>query len=221
MRIFMTRAVAAVIVAGVTLTGGAACSFQPSGQGPTGSAATSPALAASPAPATPAAAVPTVKATFSSAMQAAAAFGSPPTAWQVGILAALQTRHQVPGFSASMRSDLRAAGKAAITRYFAPPQAATEEQALGRALAQDANPNVINLGSGVAKVDFGLVRVAGSSAVVSARVTIWAKAVARQPRSGPWQATAPVRVVAYTATLQLGASGQWQVTKLTGQAPPF
>lgn len=215
MRIFMTRVAAAVMVAGVTLAGGAACSLQPSGQGSPGSAATSQALAASPAPATPAAAIPTVRATFSSAMQAVASFGSPPAAWQVGILAALQTRHQVPGFSASMRSDLLAAGKAAITRYFAPPQAATEEQALARALAQDANPNVINLGSGVAKVDFGLVRVAGSSAVVSARVTIWAKAVARQPRSGPWQATAPVRVVAYTATLHMGASGQWQVTKLT------
>jgi hypothetical protein len=214
MRIFMTRVATAVIVAGVTLTAGAACSLQPSGQGPPGSAATSQALAAPPAPATPAAAIPTVKATFSSAMQAAASFGSPPAAWQVGILAALQTRHQVPGFSASMRSDLLAAGKAAITRYFAPPQAAAEEQALARALAQDADPNVINLGSGVAKVDFGLVRVAGASAVVSARVTIWAKAVARQPRSGPWQATAPVRVVAYTATLHLGPAGQWQVTKL-------
>src|SRR5690348_549291 len=127
MRIFMTRVVAAVIVAGVTLTGGAACSLQPSGQGLPGSAATSQALAGSPPPATPAAVIPTVKATFSSAMRAAASFGSPPAAWQVGILAALRTRHQVPGFSASMRSDLLAAGKAAITRYFAPPQAATEE----------------------------------------------------------------------------------------------
>ena len=213
MRIFMNRVVAVVIVTGVTLAGAAACSLQPSGQGMPGAGASQYA-AISPAAATPASAIPTIKATFSSAMQAAASFGSPPAAWQMGILAALQTRHQVPGFSASMRSDLLAAGKAAIARYFAPPQAATEQQALARALAQDDDPNVINLGSGVAKVTFGMVRVTGFSAVVSARVTIWAKALARQPRGGPWQSTAPVRVVAYTATLHLGGS-QWQVTKLT------
>ena len=214
MRIFMTRVAAVGIVAGVALAVAAGCSLQPSGQG-LASTATSQALAASPASPTPAAAIPTVKATFSSAMRAAAAFGSPPAAWQMGILAALQTRHQVPGFSASMRSDLLAAGKAAIARYFAPPQAAAEQQALTRALTQDADPNVINLGSGVAKVEFGMVRVTGAAAVVSARVTIWARAIARQPRSGPWQTTTPVRVVAYTATLHLGPSGQWQVTKLT------
>jgi hypothetical protein len=218
-RIFMTRVVAVVAVTGVTLAGAAACSLQPSGQSLTGSAGAGqyPAISAA-AAATPAAAIPTVKATFSSAMQAAVSFGSPPAAWQMGILAALQTRHQMPGFSTAMRSDLLAAGNAAIARYFAPPQAATEQQALARALAQDANPNVINLGSGVARVTFAMVRVTGSSAVVSARVTIWTKAVARQPRSGPWQATAPVRAVAYTATLQLGQSGQWQVTKLAGVA---
>jgi hypothetical protein len=203
------------IVTGVTLAGAAACSLHPSGQGLADRVATGQYPAASPAAAAPASAIPTVKATFSSALRAAASFGSPPAAWQLGILAALQTRHQVPGFSASMRSDLLAAGQAAIARYFAPPQAATEQRALARALAQDANPNVINLGSGVAKVEFAMVRVAGASAVVSARVTIWAKAISRQPRSGPWQATAPVRVVAYTATLHLGKSGQWQVTKLT------
>jgi hypothetical protein len=214
-RIFMTRAVAVVIVTGVTLAGASACSLQPSGGSAPGSPGPGQYLAISPAPQTPASAIPTVKATFSSAMRAAASFGSPPAAWEMGILAALQTRHQVPGFSASMHSDLLAAGKAAIARYFAPPQAATEQRALARALAQDANPNVINLGSGVAKVTFGMVRVTGSSAVVSARVTIWAKALARQPRSGPWQTTAPVRVVAYTATLQLSKSGLWQVTTLT------
>jgi hypothetical protein len=207
---------AVVIVTGMTLAGAAACSLQPSGQSLPGSAGGGQYPAISPAAATPASAIPAVKATFSSAMQAAASFGSPPAAWQMGTLAALQTRHRVPGFSTSMRSDLLAAGNAAIARYFAPPQAATEQQALARALAQDADPNVINLGSGVAKVTFGLVRVTGSSAVVSARVTIWAKAVARQPRSGPWQATGPVRAVAYTATLHLGHSGQWQVTMLTG-----
>ena len=214
MRILMTRVVAVLIVTGVTLAGAMACSLQPSGPGLPGSAATSQALAGS-AAATPASAIPTVKATFSSAMRAAAAFGSPPAAWQMGILAALQTRHPVPGFSASMRSDLLAAGSAAIARYFALPQAATEQRALARALAQDANPDVVNLGSGVASMTFDRVRVAGPSAVVSARVTIWAKAISRQPRSGPWQATAPVLVVAYTATLRLGKSGQWQVTRLS------
>jgi hypothetical protein len=211
MRIFMTRVVAVVVVAGVTLASAAACSLQPSGGRIPGAGQS---LAVAPASAVPASAVPTVKARFSSAVQAAAAFGSPPDAWEMGILSALQTRHPVPGFSASMRSDLLAAGKAAIARYFAPPQAAAERQELARALAQDANPNVINLGSGVAKVTFGTVAVTGSSAVVSARVTIWAKALARQPPSGPWQASAPVWVVAYTATLHLGPSGQWQVTRL-------
>jgi hypothetical protein len=214
-RIFMTRVVTVIVVAGVTLAGAAACGLQPSGPGLADRAGTSQYPAVSPPAATPASAIPTVKATFSSAMQAAASFGSPPAAWQMGILAALQTRHQVPGFSASMRSDLLAAGQAAIARYFAPPQAAAEQQALARALAQDASPNVINLGSGVAKVEFARVRIAGPAAVVSARVTIWAKAISRQPRSGPWQATAPVRVVAWTASLHLGKSGQWQVTNLT------
>lgn len=215
MRIFMTRVAAVVTVTGVTLAGAAACSLQPSGGRMPGNTGASQQLTISPASATPAATIPTVKATFSSAMKAAASFGSPPAAWQMGILAALQTRHPVPGFSASMRADLLAAGKAAITRYFGGPQAATEQQALARAMAQDANPNVINLGSGVAKVMFGSIGVDGSVAVVSAEVTIWAKALARQPRSGPWQSTAPVRVVAYTATLHLSKSGQWQVIKLT------
>jgi hypothetical protein len=203
-----------VIVTGVTLACAAACSLQPSGPGASPSAVTQY-LPGSPAPAAPASAVPTVKATFSSAMQAAVSFGSPPDAWQMGIMAALKTGHQVPSFSASMRADLLAAGKAAIARYFAPPQAATEQQALARAMAQDANPNVINLGSGVAKVTFGQISVGASSAVVSALVTIWAKALSRQPRSGPWQTTAPVRVVAFTAALRLAPSGQWQVTQLT------
>lgn len=208
MRISMTHAAWVLIVTGVTLAGVTACGLQPARSVPR------PRLAVAPATRAPASAVPAVEATFSSAMRAAASLGSPPAAWEMGILSALQARQPVPGFSASMRSDLLAAGKAAIARYFAPPQAATEQQELIGALTRDANQNVLNLGSGVTGVTFGLVRVDGSSALVSARVTMWARTVARGPRSGPWQAAAPVRVLACTATLRLSASGQWQVTRL-------
>jgi hypothetical protein len=208
-RISMTSVASVLIVTGVTLAGVTACGLQPAQAG------SGPRRAIAPATRVPASAVPTVEATFSSAMRAAASLGSPPAAWEMGIVSALQTGQPVPGFSASMRSDLLAAGEAAIARYFAPPQAAAEQQELIGALARDANPNVINLGSGAGKVAFGVVRVDGSTAVVSAQVTIWAKTLARGPRSGPWQAAAPVRVLSCTATLRLSTSGQWQVTRLT------
>jgi hypothetical protein len=160
----------------------------------------------------------TVKATFTAAITAVASFGSPPAGYRMTVLSAIQMRQAVPGFSATLVSDLETSGKAAIVRYFGPRQAAAERRALSSAMAFDADPRIINLGSGVTRISFGKVEVEGTVATVSAEVTAWEKAEARQSRTGMWLTDASVRVTRYTATLGRGMGGSWQVTGLTATA---
>jgi hypothetical protein len=209
-------AVAAVaIAAGVAATGITGCGLEPYGLSALGDAAAQP--AASPAATggqAPASAVPTVEATFTAAITTVASFGSPPAAYQVSVQSAVQTRQPIPGYSATMMSDLRASGLAAISQYFAPPQAAIERTALASALALDREQLTINLGSGVTRVSFGSVIVRGSVATISVRVTQWSRSIARKPLTGIWLTDAPVRILGYTATLRHAPGGSWQVTAL-------
>jgi hypothetical protein len=87
-------------------------------------------------------------------------------------------------------------------------------------MALDANPHIVNLGSGVSKVKFLNVAVAGPRATVDADVTVWAKSQIRQTSTGPWVLADPVNIVEYTATLTLTPAGTWQVTSLTGSFVP-
>jgi hypothetical protein len=160
--------------------------------------------------------VPTVKATFTAAITAVASFGSPPGAYEMSVMSAIRTRQPIPGYSATMISDLEASGRAAIKEYFGPPQAAAERVALALAMALDSGRLMINLGSGVTNVSFGSVTVDGPVATVIARVTTWRRSVAQLALTGTWMATAPVRVTEYTATLRRGTGGSWQVTRLGG-----
>jgi hypothetical protein len=166
----------------------------------------------------PSSTVATVRATFTAAITAVTSFGSPPAGYQMTALSAIAMRQAVPGFSAALVSDLETSGKAAIVRYFGPRQAVAERRALAGAMALDANPRIINLGSGVTRVSFGKVELKGAVATVSAEVTAWRRAEARQPRTGTWLTDASVRVTRYTATLSRSMSGSWQVTGLTASA---
>ncbi|HTU74789.1 MAG TPA: hypothetical protein VMG38_14840 [Trebonia sp.] len=166
----------------------------------------------------PSSTVDTVKATFTAAITAVTSFGSPPAAYGMTVLSAIATRQAVPGFSATLVSDLETSGKAAIARYFGPRQAAAERKALASAMAFDAGPRVINLGSGVTRVSFGKVELEGALATVSAEVTAWRRSEARQPRTGSWLTDASVRVTRYAATLSRSMGGSWQVTRLLATA---
>ena len=159
-------------------------------------------------------AVATVKATFSAAITAVTSFGSPPAGYRMTVLSAIAMRQAVPGFSATLASDLETSGKAEIARYFGPRQAVAERRALAAAMAFDANPHVINLGSGVTRISFGNVSAKGAVATLSAEVTSWSRAT-RQRLTGSWLTDASVRVTRYSATLSLGMGGSWQVTVLT------
>jgi hypothetical protein len=206
---------AAAVAVGVAAAGISGCGLEPYGLGALGDAAiqaTAPPAAASDQ--TPASAVPTIEATFTAAITAVASFGSPPAAYQVSVQSAIQTRQPVPGYSATMMSDLEASGLASIRQYFGPPQAAAERAALDGAMALDNEPLTINLGSGVTRVSFQGVEVRGSVATASARVTQWSRSIAREPLTGIWLTDAPVRVLRYTATLRHGPGGPWLVTGL-------
>ena len=109
---------------------------------------------------------------------------------------------------------------AAISRYFSSGQASVEQAHLDDGMALDADPNIINLGSGVSRVKFLHVVVAGGQATVEADVTVWAKSEARQTSTGPWLTADPVNIVDDKATLALSHSGTWQVTSLTGDFVP-
>jgi hypothetical protein len=163
--------------------------------------------------------VATVKATFTAAVTAVASFGSPPAGYRMTILSAIQMRQEIPGFSATLVSDLETSGKAAIVRYFGPGQAPAERRALARAMAYDADPRIINLGSGVTRISFGKVEAAGAIATVSAEVRSWSKAAARQRVTGIWLTAATMSNTSYTATLSRSLGGSWQVTRLTATAP--
>ena len=163
----------------------------------------------------PTAAAPAVRATFSQAVEAVAGVGSPTSAYQQTALAAVQSRHPVPAFTSAQRTDLQAAGKAAIARYFASPQSTAELTALAKAMALDATPNLINLGSGISKIDFRIVTVTPSQATVVADVTAWAKSAARGNPLARWVLASPVSQVRYTATLRPTPDGTWRITSLT------
>jgi len=167
----------------------------------------------------PSSVVASVKATFTAAITAVDSFGSPPAGYRMTVLSAIAMRQAVPGFSATLLSDLETSGNAAIAAYFGPPQAAAERKALASAMALEASPRIINLGSGVTRISFGQVELEGSVATVSAKVTAWRRAEARQPTAGTWLADASVRVTRYTATLSRGLGGSWLVTRLTAAAP--
>jgi hypothetical protein len=157
---------------------------------------------------------PALKTTFSQAIEAAAELGSPTAAYQQTALGAVQSRHPVPAFTSTQRIDLQAAGKAAIARYFAAPQSTAEQTLLAKAMALDANPNVINLGSGISKLDFRAVTVTASQATVVADVTTWAKSAARLNPLARWVLASPVSRARYTATLRLSPDGTWRITSL-------
>jgi hypothetical protein len=159
-----------------------------------------------------------VKGTFTAAITAVTSFGSPPAGYRMTVLSAIQMRQAVPGFSATLVIDLETSGKAAILSYFAPRQAAAERTALARAMALDANPDIINLGSGVTWVSLRSVQVEGAVATVSAKVSSWSMAATRKPVTGTWLTHASARVSRCTATLSRGLGGSWQVTRLTATA---
>ena len=159
-----------------------------------------------------------VKTTFSRAIEAAAELGSPTAAYQQTALAAVQSRHPVPAFTSAQRIDLQAAGKAAIARYFAFPQSSAELRLLAKAMTLDANPNVINLGSGISKIGVRAVTVTASQATVVADVTTWAKSAARPNALARWVLASPVSQARYTATLRLGPDGNWRITSLATAA---
>jgi hypothetical protein len=210
--------VAAAAIGVAVAAGACGCSIRPSGPG--GSAASNPAAsnrapATSSPPPAPASVIATVKATFTAAITAVASFGSPPAAYEMTVMSAISMRKTVPGFSATLVSDLRASGLAEIIRYFSPPQAAAERTALASAMAFDADPFIINLGSGVTRISFGGVEVKGGVSTVRAQVAVWSKSVEQQPLTGIWLTDAPVRAIGYTAVLHLDLGGSWQVVSLT------
>lgn len=208
--------VAAVTIAACIATAGiSGCGLEPYGLGALGEAP-SPAVASPAAGGGQAAAssVPTVEATFTAAITAVASFGSPPPAYQVSVQSAIQTKQPVPGYSATMMTDLKASGLAAIRQYFGPPQAAAERTALASALALDSPRHTINLGSGLARISFRGVDVHGGVATVIARVTQWSRSIAPAPQTGAWLTDATARILEYTATLRRSPGGPWQVTGL-------
>src|SRR5262249_50380302 len=107
-----------------------------------------------------------------------------------------------------------------VARYFASPQSTAELRVLTKAIALDANPDFINLGSGISKIDFRTVTVTTSLATVVADVTAWAKSAARRNPLAPWVLASPVSQVRYTATLRPGPDGRWRVTSLTSARAP-
>ncbi len=214
----INTAIAAVAAGAAITTGICGCAIKPSGLGAgcgriCGQATASAASRQASAPA-----VAAVKARFTAAINAVASFGSPPAAYRMTVVSAIAMRQPVPRFSATLMSDLTASGTAAIMRYFGPPQAAAERRALARAMALDADAYIINLGSGVTRISFGNVKVEGAAATVSAEVTVWSRAVARQSLTGTWLTDATVRVIGYKATLSHSLGGPWQVAALTATA---
>lgn len=206
---------AVMIVTGVATAGISGCGLEPYGLSALGDAASPAAVSPSAGGAQAAAsAVPTVEATFTAAITAVASFGSPPPAYQVSVQSAIQTKQPIPGYSATMMSDLKASGLAAIRQYFGPPQAAAERTALASALALDSPQHTINLGSGLTRISFRGVDVHGSVATVIARVTQWSRSIAPSPQAGAWVTAATVRILDYTATLRHSPGGPWQVTGL-------
>jgi hypothetical protein len=207
--------VAAVAIGTAVIAVMSGCAIRPSGPARPASAQGTAAATSSQA-STPAAA--TVRATFTAAIAAVASFGSPPPGYRMTVLSAIQMGQAIPGFSATLVSDLETSGKAAIMRYFGTRQATAERRALASAIAFDAAPRTINLGSGVTRISFGMVEVAGTVATVSAEVTSWSRA-ARQRLTGLWQTGASGRVTRYTATLSPSLGGSWRITRLTATAP--
>jgi hypothetical protein len=217
MRRRITTGVIVALVAAVAAIGVTACGLEPAGFAALAAPGNSQAAVAASAAAgsQAASAVPAVKATFTAAITALASFGSPPAAYEMSVMSAIQTRQPIPGYSAAMISDLEASGRAAIREYFGPPQAPAERMALASAMALDSDPRVINLGSGIGTVSFGGVTVNGPVATVIARVTTWRRSVTFEPAGGNWRPQALMRAGEYTATLRR-ASGSWQVTGLSG-----
>ena len=148
-----------------------------------------------------------VEAAFSHAVQVQQSLGTPSAAYQASVMAAIRAGRPVFVVPAAEQRVLLAAGMSAIARYFGSAQAAAEQANLTDGMALDSNPNIINLGSGVSRVEFRHVAVAGARATVEADVTVWAKSEARQTSSGPWLMTDPVGIVDDKATLTLSASG--------------
>lgn len=209
----LTVGVVMAVAATVTAIGVAGCGLEPAGFAALAKPDSS--QAASAAGNQAASAAPTVKATFTAAIAAVTSFGSPPGAYEMSVMSAIRTRQAVPGYTATMISDLEASGRAAIRQYFGPPQAAAEQTALASAMALDASARVINLGSGAEKVSVGSVTINGPVATVIARVTTWRRSVARVPVGDSWRTQELVRVLQYTATLRHRTGGSWQVTALS------
>lgn len=164
--------------------------------------------------------VPAVEAAFSQAIEVDESYGSPSAAYQNGAMSAIHAGRQAFAVPAAEQSQLLASGKAAIAKYFGSQQASVELKSLNAGLALDSTPGIINLGSGVSKVKFLHVAVAGSQATIEADVTVWAKSEVQQVSTGPWLLADPVNVVDDTATLALDPSGIWQVTSLSGSFVP-
>src|SRR5215469_2168647 len=161
-----------------------------------------------------------VEAAFRQAVQADQSFGSPSAAYRASVMAAIHAHRPAFVVPAAEQSRLLAAGMAAIARCFGSGQASAEQAYLTDEIAFDANPSVINLGSGVSQVRFLHVTVAGGHATVEADVTVWAKSAARQTSTGPWLTADPVNILDDKATLALSPSGAWLVTSLTGDFVP-
>jgi hypothetical protein len=211
---------ASVIAVAAGLSG---CGIRPSG--PADAAITARAQApvvassASLAAAVPAESPAAAEATFTSAIEAVESFGSPPPAYQLSVQSAITMRRPVPGFSQTLRSDLLAAGQAAIRRYFGQPQAAVERRILAIVVAEDVSAqdfgeHGIDLGSGVSRVTFDAVHITAGRAIIDATAAAWSLSMTRQP-GGRWQTRALVRVLRYVATMRRAAGGQWQVVSLT------
>lgn len=218
--ISVTHVAIAAGICAVSLLSG--CGIRPSG--PADAAVTARAQrpaavpSASLAAAMPAESLSAVQATFVASIEAVESFGSPPPAYQLSVQSAVSMRQPVPGFSQTLRSDLIAAGQAAILRYFGQPQAAVERRILAIAVAADVSPQNfseqgIDLGTGVSRVAFEAERVTAGEAVINASVTAWSLSMTRKP-GGQWQKLTSVRVLRYTAAMRRAPTGQWQVVGL-------
>ncbi len=161
-----------------------------------------------------------VKSTFSAAMQAAQSAGSPSGGYVTASLSGMRSHAAMHAVPAAARTQLLTAGRRELARYFSPELVSREEVGLNHMLLMDASADQVNLGSGVTKVVFRSVAVAGRSASIEADVTVWAKSYTRQSNQGPWIYSDPVNTLAYVATMTRASDGSWQVSSLAGDFLP-
>jgi hypothetical protein len=164
--------------------------------------------------------IPVVRAAFDATIAIHQSFGNPAPGFTSSATAAIRSRRVAPAMSAATRQQIFSSQHQALLAAFTGSQVASEEADLRDNMTLDANPDIVNLGSGVSNIKILKVAIAGTRATVEADVTVWAKSYVRQSGNAAWIYAAPINIVDYTATLLLNASGRWQVASLTGNFVP-